>query len=843
MSKLDSAPETSAGANSVSVVIVNYRGADDTIECITHLRALNYPAASLQIVVVDNDSGDDSVTRIREAAPDITLIESDRNSGFAGGCNLGVAHASGDFVAFINSDARPDPNWLRAAVAEFDASPEVAAVGSKVLDWDGKLIDYVGGNVNFIGQGYKLEAGHPDDGQYEKPKDVLFPTGSAAIFRANVFRELGGFDERFFMFLEDVDLGWRVNLAGHRVRYVPTSVVYHRHHVAIEKFGSYREHYLLARNSLLMIYKNFSNETLARVLAPALLLTVHGGVLLGQADADVLDLERSPGGDEVATLEVDKLAMTGAYAVDFLIRNLAEVERSRQEVQSRRVRSDGAMARLFGDLLQSTSPAPGYHRVWLEAVKVFGLDQAIVRQTRVLVITADTLSSRMAGPAIRAFHIADVLSRENDVKLVSTQTCSITSTAFECRRCTDTELRALVDWSDVVVFQGFVMHEATWLVESGKVIVVDIYDPMHLEQLEQGRAEELSRRSANITATTRVLNQQLHRGDFFLCASEEQRHFWLGQLAGLGRVNPSNYERDSSLRSLLAVAPFGLPSQPPERSRAAIKGVVPGIGPDDKVIIWGGGVYNWFDPLTLIHALDIVRKEHEDVRLFFLGMKHPNPNVPEMRMAWDARQLSDELGLTDTYVFFNEGWVDYDDRQNYLLDGDVGVSTHFEHVETTFSFRTRMLDYLWAGLPIVATGGDVFGRLIASEGLGIAVGERDAAELASALERAMYDEEFIATCKKNIHRVRKQFEWENALEPLLAFCRDPQRAPDADRIDREDVGVIHISARARHRPVGRVARNVRYAKQRYNEGGLTFVITQGIEKTKRLVRAVRHSRV
>jgi hypothetical protein len=74
-----------------------------------------------------------------------------------------------------------------------------------------------------------------------------------------------------------------------------------------------------------------------------------------------------------------------------------------------------------------------------------------------------------------------------------------------------------------------------------------------------------------------------------------------------------------------------------------------------------------------------------------------------MQMAWDSRRLADKLGLTDKFIFFNEAWVDYEDRANYLLDADVGVSTHFLHVETTFSFRTRTLDYLWAGLPIVAT--------------------------------------------------------------------------------------------------------------------------------------------
>src|SRR5206468_8785633 len=95
--------------------------------------------------------------------------------------------------------------------------------------------------------------------------------------------------------------------------------------------------------------------------------------------------------------------------------------------------------------------------------------------------------------------------------------------------------------------------------------------------------------------------------------------------------------------------------------------------------------------------------------------------------------LATELGLTGTHVFFNEGWVPYEERQNYLLEADIGVSTHLDHVETAFSFRTRILDYLWASLPIVATEGDSFATLIEAEGLGLTVPAQDVGALETAL--------------------------------------------------------------------------------------------------------------
>jgi GT2 family glycosyltransferase len=207
----------------VSVVVVNYRGADDTITCLRALADdLDYPADKLQVIVVDNASGDGSADRIRAAAPHAEVVEAPANLGFAGGCNLGVRGARGLVVAFLNNDARPHPGWLREAVRVLRAEPAVGAVASKVLDWDGEVIDFVDAGLTWFGMGYKRHAGVPDDGSHDTPRDVLFGTGSALVVRTSVFRELGGFDERFFMFYEDVDLGWRMNLRGWRVRYVPT---------------------------------------------------------------------------------------------------------------------------------------------------------------------------------------------------------------------------------------------------------------------------------------------------------------------------------------------------------------------------------------------------------------------------------------------------------------------------------------------------------------------------------------------------------------------------------------------------------------------------------------------
>jgi glycosyltransferase involved in cell wall biosynthesis len=415
------------------------------------------------------------------------------------------------------------------------------------------------------------------------------------------------------------------------------------------------------------------------------------------------------------------------------------------------------------------------HRVLIRA---FGIAEHFVSRQRVLVVTGEPLKAQMAGPAIRAWEIAKALAPEHDVRLVSTAGSSTSHPDFGVEYVYGQKLIDATAWADVIVFQGFLLEAAPWLKNSSKIVVADIYDPMHLEQLEQARDLGPGGREMAVRETTRALNEQIARADFMLCASDKQRDFWLGQLAGQGRVNPAVYDQDETLDALLAVVPFGIADDEPVQRRHAIKGTVEGIGPDDKVILWGGGIYNWFDPLTLIEAVDRLRDKHPEVRLFFMGLKHPNPGVPDMRIAWETRELADRLGLTGTHVFFNEGWVPYEERADYLLDADVGVSTHFQHIETAFSFRTRILDYLWASLPIVATSGDTFGTLIAEHGLGRVVHPEDVDELVRGLEEMLYDDAAIAEVRANVRAFAGSYRWSGVLRPLIEFCRAPRRAAD-----------------------------------------------------------------
>ncbi|TWP48348.1 glycosyltransferase [Lentzea tibetensis] len=820
----------------VSVVVVNYRGADDTVTCVRALSELDYPAELLQVICVDNASNDGSVEKIRKTGA--LVVESAENLGFAGGCNLGVRHATGSVVAFLNNDAKPDANWVRAAVKTLQAEPTVGAVASKVLDWDGQHIDFVDGGLTWFGMGYKRHAGEPDE-KNDGPRDVLFGTGSALFVRAELFRELGGFDERFFMFYEDVDLGWRLNLRGWRVRYEPKSLAYHRHHASMTEIDHSRELFLLERNALAALYKNFSDETLAKVLPAALALVIRRATARGEIDATQLEITKRPANkqDDAAPVPVERSALAGFLAVDQFVELLPSLRESREEEQAKRRVTDVDLVPLMRKAMEPAYPLPRYLAAHDVLVDVFALEEVFGRPRRILVITGDAISDRMAGPAIRAWHMADVLSGEHTVRLVTTNPlCAAPEAPFEIHRASTKELLGHVDWADVVVLQGHALEKLAHLkrADSTKIVVCDMYDPMHLELLEQGKDDTDDKREADLQVVTRILNAQLERGDFFLCASERQRHFWLGHLAALGRLTPTLYDNDPTTQSLLGIVPFGLSGKPPTRTGPAIKGVVPNVGDDDKVVIWAGGVYSWFDPLTLIRSIERLRHKRSDVKLYFLGMKHPNPEVPEMDIGGQTRALAGQLGLTGEHVFFNDGWVPYTDRQNWLLDASCGVTTHYEHVETTFAFRTRVLDYLWAGLPIVTTSGDSFADLVAREGLGVVVRPEDPDALADALEKVLYDEEFAAACRERIAVVRERFTWETALAPLAEFCRNPR--PAADRLS----GSAPMVRKAPLGTGGKLKRDIALVREYLNDGGPTELAKRATGRLLKIARGGRN---
>jgi len=402
--------------------------------------------------------------------------------------------------------------------------------------------------------------------------------------------------------------------------------------------------------------------------------------------------------------------------------------------------------------------------------------------TRILLISNDMVGPHMAGPAIRYWEFAKVLSRYFEVTLaippIGEPQSLPQTTDFALQQCeTRGELEQLTQQTEVIITVGANVSVYPFITQSGKPLVVDMYIPSVLEGLQRQINQPLLKQLHDYQNYWQIHAQQLQAADFLICASEKQRDYWLGWLTALGRVNPYTHQADSTLNNLIDVVPFGLPKTPPQLDRPVLKGVYKTIAQHDKVILWGGGIWNWLDWRTAIEAMSQIRQVDSNIKLFFMGTKRPKLVSNPIDAVTEAINLSKQLGLYDQTIFFNE-WVLYQERHNYLLEADLGLNLHPNHIETRFAFRTRMLDYIWCGLPIITTAGDVMSDEVARLNLGQVVQCGDVTQVSQTILRLLKDQNLRQTYQPMFASARQQYYWETVMQPLIRFCQHPYQAVD-----------------------------------------------------------------
>ena len=235
---------------------------------------------------------------------------------------------------------------------------------------------------------------------------------------------------------------------------------------------------------------------------------------------------------------------------------------------------------------------------------------------------------------------------------------------------------------------------------------------------------------------------------------------------------PDTYERDPSLRRFIDIVPYGVPSTPLDARGPVLRGVVRGIDPGDRVLLWNGGITEWNDPFTLIQAMDRIRASRPNVKLVFMGVNHPDLAFsPTAGVAERAIRMAKDLGLEGRTVFFLEGWVPYERIDDYLAEADASVCLGYENVESRFAFRTRYVDLFRARVPLLCTQGDVLADRVATDPLGITVAESDVDAVEAGIERLLDDAAFTATCRERLASIAHELSWDLVVEPLVEFCR------------------------------------------------------------------------
>ncbi|MDO9408194.1 glycosyltransferase [Patulibacter sp.] len=356
---------------------------------------------------------------------------------------------------------------------------------------------------------------------------------------------------------------------------------------------------------------------------------------------------------------------------------------------------------------------------------------------RVLFISPDAVGKQMAGLGIRYTELAATLTDIADVVIATGAPERDASVLASGARVVGYEphaadaLREWIAWAHTIVTPPQWPVVTRWLRRSGKRVVFDLYDPETLETLELFSRGRPGIRRLMVALTLDRLHDALRTGHHFMCASEAQRDLWTGVLLGGRALGPKTYDADRSLRSVIDLVPFGLPSTPPTVSGGGgPRAAFPQIAPDDEIVLWNGGIWPWLDAPTAVRAMARVAQARPGVRLVFMGR---GSGFAGQAAVEEAQAVARAAGVLDSTVLFSDRWVPYAERSDWLLAADCGIATAGDHLETRYAFRTRMLDCFWAGLPVVCTAGDDLAARVGRDGLGAVSPVGDDESLAMAI--------------------------------------------------------------------------------------------------------------
>jgi len=381
-----------------TVVVLNWNGRRHLEAGLPALDALDFPRDRLEILVADNGSTDDSVEWLARAHPSARVLRFDRNLGYARAMNAAVRAAEGEFVAFLNNDARAERGWLRHLVRPI-LEGAADATASKIRSFDGSRVHFARGGSNFHGIAFQWGMDEPEREEFSRSFQSLFPCGAAMALKKSLFLDVGGFDEDFFAYYEDVDLGWRLNVMGFKVLTAPDSIVYHHHSATATRVPIHRLRVFHIRNPLRMIVKNMGDDALARILPAALLLTARRTASFARLDradfdvnAPVAAQDGKPSGGVLSRLfsgagrtgdaalpkagpyeqmPFPKVAVADLLAVNDLLEGWDGLWSARSDVQSRRRRDDRDILPLFVDPFRPAEPDPAYRSLQSRLVDAF----------------------------------------------------------------------------------------------------------------------------------------------------------------------------------------------------------------------------------------------------------------------------------------------------------------------------------------------------------------------------------------------------------------------------------------------------------------------------------------
>lgn len=772
-------PAAPVSGGLVSVVIVAYEGTTWLKDCLPSLAAQTY--SPIETIIYDNASPSHEMqTWVTEAFPQVRYLRGEKPISFASANNLAIQRAQGEYLLLLNQDIRLDPSSVAELVQTAKAYPDCGAVAAKLrFWWAPHFLNGLGNVVRDHSWGMDLGFGSLDLGQFDRLERLPSACFAAALIPRATWEQVGPIDPGFPMYYEDSEWCYRARALGFQVYAASAAQVYHAFggRVPSGETGG-----LTARKQANACYGRL--RFTLKLLNPPTRSHYLGNYLLE-------DLRNFLA--RVARLQARQaLAYPRAYLK--LLMDLREIYREHKALNSR-VRSAVDITTLQFEppsplernglpLLTRSVIEDTYLPLFLmKGTRPMPEFSTETRRTNLLLVSNDIVDTKMAGPGARYLEMARALSDSLEVTLAipnetNLQIPGVRILTYQEDRAES--LQVLVQNHEQVLISGYMLLKFPFLKDTRTRLIVDWYDPFYLENFYYYLDRPLEEQNEHNATAISMVNDLAKVGDFFICGNERQRDLWIGILSANRRINPLTLKDDETLRKLIDVVGVGIPERSPN-PRPMLKGVRPEFPPDCRIILWGGGIWNWLDPISLVQAWPEVINARPDARLVFLGTRHPNPNVPKHEIVDRLIQAAEDTGEKDRTIFFIE-WLSYEDREALLLEADIGVTLHPIHAETRYSIRTRVLDYFWARLPVCITEGDVTSEWVETYQVGHAAPPADSNALAEILVAMLAREK--SAYAQGFETLHDRLAWEKVVEPLRRFALEGRNAPDRERFLR-----------------------------------------------------------
>ncbi len=391
------------------------------------------------------------------------------------------------------------------------------------------------------------------------------------------------------------------------------------------------------------------------------------------------------------------------------------------------------------------------------------------RSKRILITAYDINEKSVSGMGLRYLAMAEFLAAYHDVTMVVTANPGSIDKAIKVVTPNDKNWKMNLYQADIIITNNAVRFHHLPMIKAR--LISDFYDPIIFEWFSLNfvnRQKEF--KSINQHLAFWKLNLTI--ADNILCANERQSDLYRGMLLAIRDLRLDIKLSEKALKNRVIILPNGIQRTRPIHQKKVLREVIPGLFKDDFILLWGGGIWDWLDPFTVVEALEQANREEPRIKLVFLGLHRNNYTNPHTGQSKELLKMLETKGLLNRQVFVREEWVPVDERADYLLEANMGVLAQYNQLETRYSFRTRLMDCIWTRRPILTMAGDLLSDLIGERGWGVTCQPGDVMALAKSMVFLSRNPVVLEKMHLQLEEDAEQFYWETILQPLLNLCNE-----------------------------------------------------------------------